>query len=82
MVSLKKKRSSLLCTVAFVLCQSLSLLRLVNISIWQSFKKCLRAAQNALEGHMWLAGRSLPTPGLDRSCQSPTALKRPVTVLG
>ena len=37
----------------------------VFISIWQSFKECLRAAQNALEGRMQPAGRSLPTPGLD-----------------
>ena len=47
-----------------------SLLRLVNpfvvfISKWQSFKKCSRAAQNALEGRMRPAGRSLPTPGLE-----------------
>ena len=46
-----------------------SLLRLFNppvifISIWQSFKKCLRAAQNALKGRMWPAGCSLPTPTL------------------
>ena len=47
-----------------------SLLRLVNplvvfISKWQSFKKCSRAAQNALEGRMRPAGRSLPTPSID-----------------
>ena len=45
------------------------LLRLFNppvvfISIWQSFKTCSRAAQNALEGRMRLAGRSLPTPSI------------------
>ena len=49
-----------------------SLLRLVNplvvfISKWQSFKKCSRAAQNALKGRMRPAGRSLPTPGLGES---------------
>ena len=47
-----------------------SLLRLVNplvviILVWQSFKKCSRAAQNALEGRMRPAGRSLLTPNLD-----------------
>ena len=47
-----------------------SLLRLVNplvvfISKWQSFKKCSRATQNALDGRMRPAGRSLPTPDLN-----------------
>ena len=46
-----------------------SLLRFVNplvvfISEQQSFKKCSRAAQNALEGRMRPAGRNLPTPVL------------------
>ena len=48
-------------TVAFAPCNPL----VVFISIWQSFKKCSRAAQNALEGRMRPAGRSLPTLGLD-----------------
>ena len=32
--------------------------------IHNTYSKCWRAAQNALRGRMWPAGRSLPTPGI------------------
>ena len=36
----------------------------MNFQIWRFFWMLLRAIENAVAGHIWPAGRYLPTPGL------------------